>query len=72
MLALRFAGDPMCTGRKFKAIAGAFNDDHERVRLHTLPGRGHSVLTLDFVDQAGHPTREALQQVLAYFAERLG
>jgi len=31
----------------------------------------HSVLTLDFVDEAGHPTREALQNVLAYFDEKL-
>lgn len=72
MLALRFKGDPMCSGRKFAAIAAAFNDDRERVRLHTLPGPGHSVLTLDFVDQAGHPTAQALQSVLDYFAERLG
>jgi dienelactone hydrolase len=71
MLALRFKGDPMCTGRKFKALAAAFNDDRERIQLHTLPGRGHSVLTLDFVDEAGDPTQLALQRVLDYFAQRL-
>lgn len=72
MLAFRFAGDPLCSAAKFEAIDRAFNDDVERVRLTTLPGRGHSVLTLDFVDREGHPTRAALDDVLAYFADRLG
>ena len=72
MLALRFEGDRLCTAAKFDAIDRAFNDDVERVRLVTLPGRGHSVLTLDFVDREGHPTRQALASVLDYFLERLG
>lgn len=71
MLALRFAGDPMCTAKKFQAIDAAFNDDVERVRLVTLPGRGHSVLTLHFVDEAGHPTQQALGSVLEYFERTL-
>jgi hypothetical protein len=29
------------------------------------------VLTEHFVDEPGHPTREALDRVLAFFAERL-
>lgn len=73
MYAFRFDRDPLCTHKKFEAIAGALNDpDHERVRMVVLPGKGHSVLTLDFVDEAGHPTREALDSVLSYFGERLG
>lgn len=72
MLALRFAGDRLCTAAKFDAIDRAFNDDVERVRLVTLPGGGHSVLTLDFVDEEGHPTRQALATVLDYFQDRLG
>jgi dienelactone hydrolase len=71
MLAFRFEHDVLCSARKFEAIDRAFNDDRERVRLSTLPGRGHAVLTVHFVDEAGHPTRQALDQVLAYFAERL-
>ncbi|MBL4671632.1 MAG: hypothetical protein JKX81_05190 [Arenicella sp.] len=35
--------------------------------MTTLPGDGHAVLTLDFVDEEGHPTYEALQKVIAYF-----
>lgn len=72
MLALRFDRDRLCSAAKFAAIDRAFNDDAERVRLVTLPGRGHSVLTIDFVDREGHPTRDALATVIAYFGERLG
>ena len=70
-LAYRFEGDKLCTAEKFAAYAERFNDGAERIKLVTLPGKGHSVLTLDFVDEAGEPTRAALDEVLAYFAERL-
>ena len=57
---------------KSECIHRTFNDDaHERVKEIVLPGKGHSVLTLDFVDEAGHPTYEALQRVLDYFGEKL-
>jgi dienelactone hydrolase len=72
MLAFRFDCDPMCSPRKFKAIDKAFNDgDVERIKLEELPGKGHSVLTLDFVDEEHHPTRKALESVLRYFDEKL-
>jgi dienelactone hydrolase len=72
MHAYRFEGDPMCNAVKFKAIDSAFNNDGvTRVHTHTLPGKGHSVLTLDFVDQQGHPTRRALDEILAYFDTQL-
>jgi hypothetical protein len=38
---------------------------------HGIPGIAHSVLTRDLVDEDGHPTREALDRVLALFRERL-
>ncbi|HEY6131796.1 MAG TPA: dienelactone hydrolase family protein [Halioglobus sp.] len=70
--AYRFAGDPVCNAAKYQAIDKTFNDDGvTRVVTHTLPGKGHSVLTLDFVDQEGHPTREALNEILQYFAAQL-
>lgn len=71
MLSFRFARDPICRAAKFAAIDAAFNQGKERVRLETLPGAGHAVLTRDFVDEAGHPTHAALQSVLAYFERRL-
>jgi dienelactone hydrolase len=68
----RFDKDPLCTAAKFQAIDAAFNDpDVTRVVNHTLPGKGHSVLTLDFVDESGHPTREALNHILDYFSDQL-
>jgi hypothetical protein len=41
------------------------------VREITLPGNGNSVLTLDFVDEVGHPTREAVSNVIQYFDRHL-
>jgi dienelactone hydrolase len=67
MKAFRFESDWMCSSEKFKAIDQLINDDATRVELNTLPGKGHSVLTMDFVDQAGHPTRQALDEILSYF-----
>lgn len=72
MLAYRFDGDPMCSAAKFDALARGFNDEGaERIQLNTLPGRGHSVLTLDFVDEAGHPTSDALAHIIGYFGSKL-
>lgn len=71
MYAYRFEGDSFCQADKFQALDETFNGDAERIRLVTLPGKGHSVLTLDFVDEAGHPTREALDTVTGYFADQL-
>jgi dienelactone hydrolase len=72
MLAYRFEGDPLCTATKFKAIDERFNEpEKERVKLGTLPGKGHSVLTLDFVDEKGHPTHEALEEIMTYFNDKL-
>ncbi len=70
MMALRFEGDPLCTGAKFAAISAAFNDDKERIKLVELPGKGHSVLTLDLI-KGGEPAQQALNDVLAYFTHKL-
>lgn len=71
MKAYRFEGDWMCSPEKFDAINQTVNNDASRVELTTLPGKGHAVLTSDFVDQAGHPTREALEEILRYFHQQL-
>ena len=72
MQVLRFEDDPLCTSEKSECIHKAFNDDGaKRIDEITLPGKGHSVLTLDFVDEEGHPTRAALERVLAYFKRQL-
>ena len=72
MRILRFEGDPLCTAEKSECIHRAFNDaGTTRIQEITLPGKGHSVLTLDFVNENGHPTREALADVLQYFEDQL-
>ena len=71
MLAYRFSGDKMCPTEKFAALDKAFNDDRERIRLKNLPGNGHAVLTVHFNDEEGSPTAEALQEILAYFRQKL-
>jgi dienelactone hydrolase len=72
MRVLRFENDPLCAAKKSECIHQAFNaDGADRVQEITLPGRGHSVLTLDFVDKTGHPTREALNGVIDYFTRQL-
>lgn len=69
----RFEGDKLCTVQKFDLIKRKFNSDGvERIKLHELPGKGHSILTLDFVDKIGHPTSNALNEVMDYFDEQLG
>ncbi len=71
MKAYRFEGDRLCSARRFDAIDAAFNDDGgQRIEMNTLPGNGHAVFTHDFVDEAGHPTREALDEVAAYLHAR--
>ncbi|MCR9277285.1 MAG: dienelactone hydrolase family protein [Pseudomonadaceae bacterium] len=69
--AFRFDGDKICQAAKFDALERTFNQGRERIILETLPGGGHSVLTLDFVDDAGHPTRVALDNIISYLHDAL-
>ncbi|MEM6348593.1 MAG: dienelactone hydrolase family protein [Bacteroidota bacterium] len=68
----RFEGDHFCTAERFKLYEETFNGDGvERIKLHTLPGDKHAILTLDFVDEEGHPTKQAFETVVAYFDQSL-
>lgn len=70
--AYRFEGDPLVTDKKFKCIHNTFNGDgKKRVDLTVISGPGHSVLTLDFVNEEGHPTRKALDEIFDYFTQQL-
>jgi dienelactone hydrolase len=78
VLGLRFTHDPACPPERFATLrrelgAGfeAIEIDSGRGNPHAIPKSAHSVLTTDLVDRPGHPTREALERVLAYFRERL-
>jgi dienelactone hydrolase len=71
MMAYRFKGDKLCTAGKFEALDAAFNDDRERIKLNTLEGNKHAVMTVHFIDEAGSPTDLALKEVMSYFGDRL-
>ena len=69
---LRFEGDPLCASVKSHCFKKTFNDSETtRIVEITLPGRGHSVLTLDYSDEAGSPTQVALNTVIEYLKSRL-
>ena len=70
MMALRFEKDKLCTAEKFAALDRTFNIDSTRIKLVGLPGKGHSVLTLDFM-RGGEPAKQALEEVISYFDKSL-
>ncbi len=71
MLAFRFSGDKLCTATKFEAINSAFNDGQERIKLNTIPGNKHALLTVHFDNEPGSPTENALDEIFEYFSTKL-
>jgi dienelactone hydrolase len=78
VLGLRFSGDAMVPGERFERLREELGAGFEAIEIdsgkgnpHGLPGTAHSVVTKDLVDEAGHPTRAALERVIAFFHERL-
>ena len=85
VLAYRFKGDRFCTAQRFAAYAEALG---ERFIARELPdsaanretppffakvvGSPHSVVTAHLIDEAGQPTVAARDEILAFFAQRLG
>lgn len=79
VLGLRFTRDPLCPPERFRRLREELGDGFEAIEIDSspanpwgIPRTAHSVLTADLVDEAGHPTRQALDRVLAFFRERLG
>jgi dienelactone hydrolase len=77
VLGLRFAGDPMSPGERFRFLARELGDAFVAVELDDASAnpdatiRPHSVLTEHLIDAPGQPTREALDRVLELFRTRL-
>jgi dienelactone hydrolase len=78
VLGLRFTGDRMSPGARFEHLRELLGDafiavelDSSRDNPHGHKSMAHSVLTEDLDDRPGTPTREALDQVLTFFADRL-
>jgi dienelactone hydrolase len=79
VLGLRFTGDKLAPGERFARLREELGDAFVGVEIDSSAGNphgirraAHSVLTDDLVDEPGHPTRDALDQVLDLFRRRLG
>jgi dienelactone hydrolase len=78
VLAYRFAGDSFCRAERFAAYEEALGD---RFVGRVLPDSAanpdavmknpHSVVTAHLIDREGEPTRKALDEILAFFRQRL-
>lgn len=77
ILALRFIQDPMCPGERFARLRAEFGGAFEAIEIDEkyanprFPKPAHSVLTNHLIDEAGQPTREALDRTLAFLKEQL-
>jgi dienelactone hydrolase len=78
VLGLRFTADPLCPPERFDRLREELGDGFEGIEIDSskgnaagIPAMSHSVVTKDLVDEEGHPTREALDRVMSFFAERL-
>jgi dienelactone hydrolase len=78
VLGLRFTGDAAVPAARFETLRRELGDafigveiDSSRGNEHGIKPRAHSVLTLDLVDEPGHPTHDALAQVLEFLRARL-
>jgi dienelactone hydrolase len=78
VLGLRFSADRLVPGDRFEFLREQLGDafvaveiDSSKGNPHGNPTAAHSVLTENFVDEPGHPTRDALDQVFDLFKTRL-
>jgi dienelactone hydrolase len=78
LLALRFTNDRAVPAARFATLRRELGDSFVAVEIdsspgnpHGIPANAHAVLTEHFVDEPGHPTRDALQQVLTLFRTKL-
>ncbi|HSO95262.1 MAG TPA: dienelactone hydrolase family protein [Acidimicrobiia bacterium] len=78
VMGLRFSEDRAVPEARFDTLRRELGDAFLAVEIDSSKGnpdgikrRAHSVLTLDLVDEPGHPTRAALDGVLAFLEKRL-
>jgi dienelactone hydrolase len=78
VMGLRFTADRFVPDERFDTLRRELGDAFIAVEIDSSKGNphgigriAHSVLSQDFVDEPGHPTRDALERVLAFFDERL-
>src|SRR4029079_7511548 len=73
VLGLRFTHDPLCPAERFAHLRRELGDGFAGIEIDSSPGNpwgisrtAHSVVTNDLVDKEGHPTKIALDRVLAF------
>lgn len=78
VLGLRFSADRGSPGERFARLRQEFGAAFEGIEIdssegnpHGIKSTAHSVLTVDLVDEPGHPTRAALDRVVSFLAQRL-
>jgi len=78
VLGLRFTKDRAVPDARWARYKAELGDNFIGVEIDSFPGNphgikkaAHSVLTEELVDQAGHPTKDALDRVLAFLRDRL-
>ena len=78
VLGLRFSEDRAVPDARWARYSEELGDNFIAVEIDSSPGNphdiqkaAHSVLTEDLVDEPGHPTKDALDRVLAFFRDRL-
>jgi dienelactone hydrolase len=77
LMTLHFTNDRVCPPARIRSLAAHFGGALTDIAVTSPdPAQGikpnaHSVLTLDFCDQAGHPTRIARNEVIAFLHRKL-
>lgn len=78
LLAYRFEGDRLCPAARFTALEKALGARFSGVSLPDSAGapdapirQPHSVVTYHLIDREGEPTRQALDDIIAFFTNRL-
>ncbi|HEY5267438.1 MAG TPA: dienelactone hydrolase family protein [Acidimicrobiales bacterium] len=79
VMGLRFSGDPGSPAERFATLRHELGGNFIGVEIDSSEGNpwgyrkgAHSVLTEDYSDVEGSPTRQALDDVLSFLASRLG
>lgn len=78
LLGLRFSGDQICPELRFATLCARFGNKFERIEIDSSPGnkfgirpRAHAVLTNDYNDAVGTPTRAALERIISFLKTNL-
>lgn len=78
VMGLRFTGDKASPPERFDRLRDELGDAFIAVEIDSSPGNewgyrkaAHSVLTEDYIDTPGSPTRQALDDVIEFCATRL-